>query len=93
VTTFTVTVPADTAPETVDTTTPARSRAGAGARRAKIPGATLDAARPRRGARPVAGLRLGRDERGLVLLPLYAWMSMQTTSLTPHPSDPALTSG
>jgi muconolactone delta-isomerase len=26
-------------------------------------------------------------------LPLYAWMSVQTTQLTPHPSDPALTSG
>jgi len=25
-------------------------------------------------------------------LPLYAWMSVQTTPLTPHPSDPALTS-
>jgi muconolactone delta-isomerase len=29
----------------------------------------------------------------LASLPLYAWMSVQTTPLTPHPSDPALTSG
>jgi muconolactone delta-isomerase len=28
----------------------------------------------------------------LASLPLYAWMSVQTTPLTPHPSDPALTS-
>ena len=25
-------------------------------------------------------------------LPLYDWMSVQTTPLTPHPSDPALAS-
>jgi muconolactone delta-isomerase len=25
-------------------------------------------------------------------LPLFAWMSVQTTPLTRHPSDPALTS-
>ncbi len=25
-------------------------------------------------------------------LPLYEWMSVETTPLTPHPSDPALTS-
>jgi muconolactone delta-isomerase len=28
----------------------------------------------------------------LASLPLDAWMSVQTTPLTPHPSDPALTS-
>src|SRR6266487_4016495 len=28
----------------------------------------------------------------LASLPQYAWMSVQTTPLTPHPSDPALTS-
>ena len=27
----------------------------------------------------------------LASLPFYAWMSVQTTPLTPHPSDPALT--
>ena len=42
---------------------PARSRSGAGARRAGLPGATLDAARPGPRAGPVAGSRLGRDER------------------------------
>jgi muconolactone delta-isomerase len=25
----------------------------------------------------------------LEALPLYAWMSVQTTPLSPHPSDPA----
>ena len=29
----------------------------------------------------------------LASLPLFPWMSVQTTPLTPHPSDPALTSG
>jgi muconolactone delta-isomerase len=28
----------------------------------------------------------------LASLPLDAWMKVQTTPLTPHPSDPALTS-
>jgi muconolactone delta-isomerase len=28
----------------------------------------------------------------LASLPLDAWMCVQTTPLTPHPSDPALTS-
>jgi muconolactone delta-isomerase len=28
----------------------------------------------------------------LASLPLWAWMSVRTTPLTPHPSDPALAS-
>jgi muconolactone delta-isomerase len=42
------------------------------------------------------GLWRAHDTAGmqaiLAALPLYAWMSVQTTPLTPHPSDPALTS-
>ena len=42
------------------------------------------------------GLWQARDTDGmqaiLASLPLDAWMSVQTTPLTPHPSDPALTS-
>jgi muconolactone delta-isomerase len=34
----------------------------------------------------------GRMQPILASLPLDAWMSAQTTPLTPHPSDPALTS-
>jgi muconolactone delta-isomerase len=41
------------------------------------------------------GLWRAHDTTGmqaiLASLPLNAWMSMQTTPLTPHPSDPALT--
>ena len=62
-TTFTVAVPSDTAPETRRCHHPARSRSGLGARRAGIPGAALDAARPRPRAGPVAGSRLGRHGR------------------------------
>jgi muconolactone delta-isomerase len=42
------------------------------------------------------GLWRARDAAGmqaiLASLPLYDWMNVQTTQLTPHPSDPALTS-
>jgi muconolactone D-isomerase len=42
------------------------------------------------------GLWQAHDTAGMqaimTSLPLYAWMSVQTTPLTPHPSDPALTS-
>ena len=86
-------VPADTAPETVDATTQreadrARELAGQGylERLWTLP-------RHGRALGLWQGSRLGRDERGLASLPLYAWMSMQTTPVTPHPSDPALTSG
>jgi muconolactone delta-isomerase len=43
------------------------------------------------------GLWRARDPAGmeaiLLSLPLASWMSVQTTPLTPHPSDPALASG
>jgi muconolactone delta-isomerase len=43
------------------------------------------------------GLWRAQDVAGmqaiLVSLPLYAWMSVQITPLTPHPSDPALSRG
>jgi muconolactone delta-isomerase len=91
-TTFTVTVPAGTPGETVDAATAqeadrARELAAQGhlLRLWTLPG-------PGR----VLGLWRTRDAAGmraiLASLPLSAWMSVQTTPLTPHPSDPALTS-
>jgi muconolactone delta-isomerase len=90
-TTFTVTVPAGIPSETVDATTAreadrARELAGQGHLR-------------RLWALPAPGRALGlwqaHDTAGmqmiLVSLPLYAWMSVQNTPLTAHPSDPALT--
>ena len=89
---FTVTVPAGTPGETVDATNAreagrARELAGQGRllRLWKLPGHGH-----------VLGLWQARDAGGLqailAALPLYAWMTVQTTPLTPHPSDPALTS-
>jgi muconolactone delta-isomerase len=88
---LTVAVPADTAPETVDATTQreddrARELAGQGYLERfwtlPDPGRTL-------------GLWQAPDSAAmnaiLASLPFYAWMSVQTTPLTPHPSDPALT--
>jgi muconolactone delta-isomerase len=91
-TTFTVTVPAGTPGETVDATTAreadrARELAGQGhlLRLWTLPGQGR-----------ALGLWQARDTDGiraiLASLPLYDWMSVQTTPLTPHPSDPALTS-
>ncbi len=91
-TTFTVTVPADTPGETVTATTAreadrARELAGQGhlLRLWTLPGHGH-----------ALGLWRAQDVAGMqaivVSLPLYAWMSVQTTPLTPHPSDPALTS-
>jgi len=92
-TTFTMAVPADTAPETVDATTQreadrVRELAGQGylERLWTLPGQGRE-----------LGLWLAPDSAGmdtiLASLPFYGWMSVQTTPLTPHPSDPALTSG
>lgn len=92
-TTFTVLVPTDAAPETVDTATGrqadrARELAGQGhlERLWTLPGQLR-----------ALGLWRAADEGTmnaiLESLPLYAWMSVETTPLTPHPSDPALTSG
>jgi muconolactone delta-isomerase len=91
-TAFAVTVPADTAPETV------QAKEGREAERAR------ELARQghleRLWALPGLGRTLGlwraSDTGGLdaILesLPLYGWMSVETTPLTAHPSDPALTS-
>jgi muconolactone delta-isomerase len=92
-TTFSVTVPAGTLSQDVDATTAreadhARELAGQGhlLRLWKLPGQLSRA----------LGLWRAHDTAGmqaiLAALPLYAWMSVQTTPLTPHPSDPALTS-
>ena len=92
-TTFTVAVPADTAPETVDATTRreadrARELAGQG---------YLERLWTLPGQGRALGLWQAPDSAGmdaiLASLPLSPWMSVQTTPLTPHPSDPALTSG
>jgi muconolactone delta-isomerase len=90
--TVTVTVPLDTAPETVDATTEREAdRARELAEQEHL---------ERLWALPGEGRALGLwqapDIGGmkaiLASLPLYAWMSVQITPLTPHPSDPALIS-
>ena len=89
---FTVSIPAGTPGETVDATTAreadrARELAGQGHLRRlwTLPGRCR-----------ALGLGqahdTGRMQPILASLPLDAWMSAQTTPLTPHPSDPALTS-
>ena len=91
-TTFTVTVPAGTPGETVDATT---AREADRARELARQGHLL-----RLWTLPGQGRALGlwqaHDTAGmraiLASLPVNAWMSVQTTPLTPHPSDPALTS-
>jgi muconolactone delta-isomerase len=92
-TTFTVVVPTDTALETVDATTQReadRARELAGQRYLerlwKLPGEGRS-----------LGLWQASDSAAmdaiLASLPLSPWMSVQTTPLSRHPSDPALTSG
>jgi muconolactone delta-isomerase len=91
-TTFTVTVPAGTPGETVDATEAReaqRARELAGQdhllRLWMLPGQGR-----------TLGLWRAHDTAGmqaiLMSLPLYAWMSVQTTPLIPHPSDPARSS-
>ncbi|MGB7050409.1 MAG: muconolactone Delta-isomerase family protein [Acidimicrobiales bacterium] len=90
---FTVAVPANTAPETVDATTEreagrARELAGEG---------HLERLWTLPGKGRALGLwqapDIGEMNAIVASLPLYAWMSVQTTPLTPHPSDPALIRG
>jgi muconolactone delta-isomerase len=94
-TTFTVAVPVDTAPETVDATTrreadQTRELAGQGYRYLE-----------RLWTLPGHGRTLGlwhapdsaRMRAILGSLPMSSWMSVETTPLSPHPSDPALTRG
>jgi muconolactone delta-isomerase len=91
-TTFTITVPAGTPSETVDATT---AREADRVRELARQGHLL-----RLWTLPGHGRALGlwqaHDTAGmhaiLASLPLDAWMNVQTTPLTPHPSDPALTS-
>jgi muconolactone delta-isomerase len=91
-TTFTVTVPAGTPGQVVDDTEAreaqrARELAGQGH---LLRLWTLS------GQGRALGLWQARDTAAmkaiLASLPLDPWMSVQTTPLTPHPSDPALTS-
>jgi muconolactone delta-isomerase len=91
-TTFTLTVPSGTQSETVDTATAreadrTRQLAGQGhlLRLWTLPGPGQALGLWR--AHDTAGL-----EAILASLPMAAWLSVQTTPLTPHPSDPALTS-
>jgi muconolactone delta-isomerase len=92
-TTFTVAVPSDAAPERVDATT--RREAD---RASDLAGQGY---LERLWTLPCHGRALGLwqapDSAGinatLASLPLSAWVSVETTPLTPHPSDPALTSG
>jgi len=90
-TTFAVTVPMGTPVETVDAT---NAREADSARALADQGHLL-----RLWRLPGEGSALGlwkahhTDEMQAILasLPLIAWMSVQTTPLTPHPSDPAHT--
>jgi muconolactone delta-isomerase len=92
-TAFTVTVPAGTPDEDVDATT---AREADRARQLAEEGHLL-----RLWTLPGQGRALGlyraldttEMEAILASLPLYAWLSLQTTPLAPHPSDPARTSG
>jgi len=92
-TAFTVTVPAGTPDEDVDATT---AREADRARQLAEEGHLL-----RLWTLPGQGRALGlfraldttEMEGILASLPLYAWLSLQTTPLAPHPSDPARTSG
>ena len=90
-TTFAVTVPAGTPAQAIEDTEAreaqrARELAGQGylTRLWKLPGQGRTLGLWRAG--DVAGM-----EEILTSLPLSGWMSVQTTPLSPHPSDPALT--
>jgi muconolactone delta-isomerase len=91
-TTFTVAVPADTAPETVDAVTQSeadRERELAAKGHLERLWTLPDQGR-------TLGLWQAPDSAGmnaiLGSLPSSLWMSVQTTPLTPHPSDPGLPS-
>jgi muconolactone delta-isomerase len=92
-TTFTLAVPADATPESVDALT--RGEAG----RAGEPAGQgyLERLWTLPGEGRTLGLWRAPDSAGmhaiLESLPLSPQMSVETTPLTPHPSDPALTSG
>jgi muconolactone delta-isomerase len=91
-TTFTVTVPARTPGETVDAT---NSREAQRVARELAGQEHLLRLWMLPGQGRALGLWQAHDTAAmqaiLASLPLYAWMSVQTTPLTPHPSDPART--
>jgi muconolactone delta-isomerase len=90
---FTIAVPADAAPEAVD----AATRRQADRARELAERGHLECLWALPGQGRALGLWQAADTGELnailVSLPMHAWMSVQTTPLTPHPSDPALTSG
>ena len=71
----------------------ARGATRAGTGRAGTPDPALETPRPGPHAGPVASRDVAGMEEILASLPLSGWMSVQTTPLSPHPSDPALTRG
>jgi muconolactone delta-isomerase len=88
-TTFELVVPRDTARETVDATT----RREADRARELAAQGCLERLWTLPGQGRALGLWQAADSAGmnaiLASLPMSAWMSVQTTPLTPHPSDPA----
>jgi len=93
-TTFTITVPAGTPAQTVDDT---KAREAERARELAGQGHLLRlwALPAQPGESRALGLWQAADAPGmqaiLESLPLYAWTTVQTTPLTQHPSDPAIT--
>jgi muconolactone delta-isomerase len=91
-TTFTVTIPPGTPDETVDAT---NVREAKEARELASRGNLLRLWKLHGEGRSL-GLWRAHGEAGmeaiLASLPLSGWMTVQTTPLTPHPSDPGLTS-
>jgi len=92
-TTFTVAVPADTAPETLDATT---AREADRTRELAAQG-YLERLWTLPGQGRALGLWQAPDSAGMIALlaslPMSSWMSVQTTPLSRHPSDPASTRG
>ena len=91
-TTFTVTIPEGTPAQTVEDT---KAREAERARELARQGHLLRLWRLPPGGPGALGLWRARDaaEMQAILesLPLWSWMTVQTTPLTEHPSDPALT--
>ena len=91
-TTFTLTVPAGTPDAEVETT---NTREAQSARQLAVQGHLLRLWRlPADGGASTLGLWRAQDAAEMQAivesLPLYAWMTVQTTPLTEHPSDPVL---
>jgi len=88
-TTFTLTIPEETSPQVADD---ANAREAQSARALARQGHLLRLWRLPPGGPGALGLWRARDaaEMQAIMesLPLYAWMTVRTTPLTPHPSDP-----